>query len=139
MRTRVPYLALLDNRPIQPQNQLYIMRGWTYRPEQTVIALHDLIAGVEQQECTGPERAFGLSLMEAFIAHERTLLITDQATDLNALEQPMFDLSVHLRRRYDFGKGGWFYLEEFQKGRVPLQGLDVHQKRSRGIRNFRHM
>ena len=77
--------------------------------------------------------------MEAFVPNERTLLVTDQATDLNALERPVFNLAVHLRRRDDLGEDGWFYAEELQEHRVPLQGLDVHQQRSRGVRNFCHM
>ena len=47
----------------KPQNRLHVVGGWTYR----------------------------LSLVGAFVAHKRALLITDQAADPNALGQPMFD------------------------------------------------
>ena len=75
--------CLMVNLP-KSQNWSYVT---TCRPGQTVIALQD-IAGVEQQECTDPKRTFGFSLVEVFVAHERALLIIDQAADLNPLGNP---------------------------------------------------
>ena len=47
--------------------------------------LRDIVTRIEQQS-SGSKFAFRFSLVEAFVAHKRTLLITNQAADLNALE-----------------------------------------------------
>ena len=44
------------------------------------------------------------SLVKTFVPHKRTLLITDQATDLDTLERSVFNLAIDLRRRYDLGE-----------------------------------
>jgi len=53
-----------------------------------MLAVHNLISRAEEQERSSSVGALGLTLLEAFIPNERTLLVADQATNRDAFQEP---------------------------------------------------
>jgi hypothetical protein len=104
-----------------------------------MVAVYDIDAGAEQQECAGTIRAFGFALSKALVTDECALLVSNETTKRNALEGPVRQISVHLARRDETRQNRYPYAEKLQKDRIPLQCADVEQKRPRSIAHFTDM
>ena len=60
-----------------------------------MFALHDIIAGVEEQECSCPKRALRLAFLETLIADQRALLVTNEPTDWDAFQRTSVNMTIH--------------------------------------------
>jgi hypothetical protein len=101
-----------------------------------MIAVHNICACAEQQECASTVGAFGLALSEALVTDERALLVPNEATKRHALEGPVREITVNLARRDETWQDRFPYAKEVQKDRIPLECADVEQKGPRCISHF---
>ena len=101
-----------------------------------MLAENDVFARAEQEESTSTIGALRFALRQALVADQRALLVTDETADRDTLQRSLADFSVDLRGRDDLGKNRLAELKEFEKTRLPLQRLHVHEEGSRGVRDL---
>lgn len=98
---------------------------------------YSLIASTEQQEGTSSIRALGLARAQTLVADQRSLLITGQTSDGDALQRAGRDVAVYLRGRCDFREYRSLQSEELEELGVKLHGVDVQQQSTRRVGNIR--
>lgn len=98
-----------------------------------MLAQNNVLTRAEQEESTSAVCALGLSLLQALVADQRALLITDETADRDALEGSLADLAVDLGGRDDLGENRLAEIKELEEAGLPLQSLDVHKEGSRGV------
>ena len=107
-----------------------------HRRQQTVLAGHRLVAGVDEHEVAGAVGVLGLALLEACLTEGRRLLVTEDAADRGVDDEAVL-------RTVPIDLGAGFDLREHRDGDahltgdllVPVQGLNVHQHRPGRIRD----
>lgn len=102
----------------------------TYCAQKAVIALNNLCSGVEEQECTSSEGTFGFATFETLVTDQGALLISDQSTDRDTLQRAVCDVAVYMGSGNELRQYGMFQSEELQESRIPLEFLQVHEKRA---------
>ena len=85
--------------------------------------MHDLAARVHQQKTAGAIRVLGLAGAEAGLAHQRRLLIAQNARDGNAPHGFESGLAVRLAARRDARQNAPRDAERAQQFRVPIERL----------------
>jgi len=103
------------------------------RGEQSEARLHRHFAHVHQQETAGAVGVLGLADLEAGLADERGLLVTEDARDRHSLHGFQVRLAVRLARRPDCGQHGAGDAERAEQVRVPVELLQVHQLSAAGV------
>jgi len=69
-----------------------------------VVALHDFLAGTEQQESPSSVRALRLTLAQALVANQSALLITYETTDGDADQGTIGHIAVDFGSRDKLGQ-----------------------------------
>lgn len=105
----------------------------THCAQEAVIALDNLSSGIEEQERAGSEGTLGLATLEALVPDQSTLLISDETANGHALQATICNVAVNVRGRNELGQDRSLQPKELQQSRVPLELLQVHEERTRGI------
>ncbi len=84
------------------------------------LTLNNFITSTEQQEGAGSIGALGFSLVQALISNQGTLLITNKATDGDALEGAVGNVAIDLRGRHKLGQDATAQAEEIDQRLLPL-------------------
>jgi hypothetical protein len=104
------------------------------RREKAVLRVHDLFAGVEDQEVTGAVGVLRLAGFERRLSEGGRLLVAqDAGYRYLAQQRRRLDGAVDLRRRTDLGHHRQRYAEDAEDLLVPLQGLEVHEQGARRV------
>ena len=94
--------------------------------------------GVHEHETAGPVRALDLPGLETGLAEERRVLVAEVARDRHARE--VVDAGpVDLGRAADLGEHRGRHADGLEQLRVPVERLEVHQHRARGVRDVGHV
>jgi hypothetical protein len=104
----------------------------TERREQTVLGLHRLGPGIEQQEVTGAVRVLGLAHRVAGLTEHSGLLVAQHSGQRDPLEDSG-SVTIDLRRGPDLRQHGPRDVEKSQDVVVPVERLEIHHQRSAGI------
>jgi hypothetical protein len=92
-----------------------------------MIAIHDIGAHAERQECAGPICTFGLALGGTPVAYERALLVANETSKRHTLKRIIRGITVHLARQDVTCQYRSPRAEEAQKDRIPLECADIEQ------------
>ena len=61
----------------------------THRTQKSVVAVHDVAPRAEEQERARSVGTLRLALVEALVAHERTLLVTHETANRDTLKRAL--------------------------------------------------
>ena len=127
----------LDGRTSHRDRALERVYGLRIRPrlvsdggDQSVIAPNDLLAGIEQHKATCSIGILRLASGQAFVAHERGLLVANDTGDRNASERGIegcSDLAIDLGRGDDAREDGRAKIEEPKQWRMPLESAKGYE------------
>ena len=102
--------------------------------EQTVLAHHLLLAGVQQHEIAGAVGVLGGALLVADLTEGGRLLVAEDAGDRDAREGALLTArAVDLRGGLDLRQHRHRDAHVLDDRLVPLQGVQVHQHGARGV------
>lgn len=103
--------------------------------QQTVVGDDGLLSSVVEQEAAGTVCVLGLTGLKGLLADEGGRLVTETASKGNVGEGTGSDSAVDLSGGHNLGENELLDTEELDELLVVLEGLNVHEHGSRGIRS----